>query len=465
MPYPETPATVEDLANNSTLQVEICRAFNAKPKEGLKRINEICKDLEDSERQKQIASFFLNNKDNLDLEAVGDYLGTDLPDNKAVLKSFAEQQAPQMEGKDFDQALRGYLQTFRMPGEGQKISRLVTAFGQPFVDANPGCGIENGPSAGKLANAAMMLNASLHNPQVREQDRFTAETFSMGMEKENNGKDFSPQLMSNFFNGIKNNEIKTDYKKVEQSYELNPTKKRDQTFSAVDKELGKKSFDAEQTLGVEGATATVNGRKPFLSGLRGYKSTVTISDKDGNQVTMEVTKPGFFSKKEPTVTIKPVADTPESRRLAAQVTNKFLTPSTAKGTFAYQRDDLKQSLEDQKNGIPLGVKKGVEVPKEENMVAQSQKQEFKTKLEETLNIERPKLSREGIRDLEKVGFKRSEDLDEGEKVQPNIDMKDVIMELKQGAKKNIGDTSGLKKVSANSNSDSVGSPGLGRNNK
>jgi Sec7-like guanine-nucleotide exchange factor len=39
---------------------------------------------------------------------------------------------------DFDKALRSFLQPFRLPGEAQKIDRLMEAFSGRYCVCNPG---------------------------------------------------------------------------------------------------------------------------------------------------------------------------------------------------------------------------------------------------------------------------------------------------------------------------------------
>eukprot|EP00983_Pelagomonas_calceolata_P107311 1159330-Pelagomonas_calceolata.AAC.12 len=66
----------------------------------------------------------------------------------------------------FDAAIRLFLESFRLPGEAQKIDRIINSFGNHFYDANPG--IFRGPDAAYvLAYSVIMLNTDRHNAQVR----------------------------------------------------------------------------------------------------------------------------------------------------------------------------------------------------------------------------------------------------------------------------------------------------------
>ena len=66
-------------------ELEIAKAFNAKPKNGITKIVEICQQ-QGIEPEEQIAKFFYAQKNNLDLEAVGDYLSGPEEQNKKVTK-------------------------------------------------------------------------------------------------------------------------------------------------------------------------------------------------------------------------------------------------------------------------------------------------------------------------------------------------------------------------------------------
>jgi hypothetical protein len=57
-------------------------------------------------------------------------------------------------------------QGFRLPGEAQKIDRLMEKFAERFVKCNPGS-FKSADVAYVLAYSVIMLNTDAHNPQVR----------------------------------------------------------------------------------------------------------------------------------------------------------------------------------------------------------------------------------------------------------------------------------------------------------
>ena len=72
------------------------------------------------------------------------------------------------------QALRQFLWSFRLPGEAQKIDRMMESFAQRYCQLNPDI-FTNSDTCYVLSFAVIMLNTSLHNPSVK--DKPTIEQF------------------------------------------------------------------------------------------------------------------------------------------------------------------------------------------------------------------------------------------------------------------------------------------------
>ena len=66
------------------------------------------------------------------------------------------------------------MTSFVLPGENQKIDRVMEMFSECYVTCNPG-GIFNEESAYIFSFAIIMLQTTLHNPSVRY--RMTLEQF------------------------------------------------------------------------------------------------------------------------------------------------------------------------------------------------------------------------------------------------------------------------------------------------
>ncbi|PKU27951.1 hypothetical protein llap_21745 [Limosa lapponica baueri] len=103
------------------------------------------------------------------------------------------------------QALRQFLWSFRLPGEAQKIDRMMEAFAQRYCQCNPGV-FQSTDTCYVLSFAIIMLNTSLHNPNVK--DKPTAERFIAMNRGINDGGDLPEELLRNLYESIKNEPFK-----------------------------------------------------------------------------------------------------------------------------------------------------------------------------------------------------------------------------------------------------------------
>ena len=67
---------------------------------------------------------------------VGEFLGDNERFNKEVMYAYVDQM--DFQGKDFVSALRIFLEGFRLPGEAQKIDRLMEKFAARYLECNQG---------------------------------------------------------------------------------------------------------------------------------------------------------------------------------------------------------------------------------------------------------------------------------------------------------------------------------------
>ena len=349
MPYPTNPKP-SDL-NEQLATTEIFDAFNKKAKTGIALIKKACSDLglDETQQRSQIAAFLLEHQANLNGEQVFDYATTGDAENAEVLKSFAAQFGNQMAGQEFVPALRGFVQALPLAGgEAQKIDRYVKAFAEEYARRNP-TKLANSDAAYTMAFSTVMLNTDAHSNQV--ENKMTLQQFLNNNRGMNNGQDFDQDFLKAIYADIKQNELKLKPREVEASYTLAPANlKNDALLSSITKELGKNTPNLKAAIGVDGAQATISNKKPWYGFLTGYKSTVTIT-KDGNQVTLEVSNPGLFSKnKQPSVVLKPTpgeggAISQGSIDLAAQVVAKFETPGVAKSPYPYQQKNMERAVD------------------------------------------------------------------------------------------------------------------------
>ena len=61
---------------------------------------------------------------------------------------------------------RTFLSGFRLPGEAQKIDRLMEKFAERFVSCNPAA-FKSADVGYVLAYSVILLNTDAHNPQVK----------------------------------------------------------------------------------------------------------------------------------------------------------------------------------------------------------------------------------------------------------------------------------------------------------
>ncbi|KAI3634879.1 hypothetical protein MIR68_007260 [Amoeboaphelidium protococcarum] len=149
-----------------------------------------------------IAQFLLRTP-GLNKKVIGEYLGEGEEFNISVMHAFVDEL--QFDKLSFVEALRLFLQKFRLPGEAQKIDRFMLKFAERFHLQNPGVFL-NADTAYVLAYSVVMLNTDQHNPQIKK--RMTREEFIKNNRGISDGKDLDPQFLSSIFDEISQNEIK-----------------------------------------------------------------------------------------------------------------------------------------------------------------------------------------------------------------------------------------------------------------
>lgn len=84
----------------------------------------------------------------------------------AVLDAYVKQ--INFEGLHIDLALRKYIQDFRLPGESQKIDRMMDKFSSVYWTQNPAAGFKSASATFILAFATIMLATDLHSPNTKQ---------------------------------------------------------------------------------------------------------------------------------------------------------------------------------------------------------------------------------------------------------------------------------------------------------
>uniref|UniRef100_A0A6A7G2U5 Brefeldin A-inhibited guanine nucleotide-exchange protein n=1 Tax=Hirondellea gigas TaxID=1518452 RepID=A0A6A7G2U5_9CRUS len=119
-----------------------------------------------------IAKFLYNNSP-LDKQEIGDFLGSAAIDNLFTEAQMCELRDAYVRLLDFtslsfDEGLRHFLvdSNFRIPGESQKIDRIMKAFSDQYYHDNPGV-FKTANGAYVTSFAILMLNTDIHDPRLR----------------------------------------------------------------------------------------------------------------------------------------------------------------------------------------------------------------------------------------------------------------------------------------------------------
>ncbi|KAK6944992.1 Mon2/Sec7/BIG1-like, HUS domain [Dillenia turbinata] len=146
-------------------------------------------------------AYFFRYTPGLDKAMIGDYLGDPDEFHVEVLKEFT--QTFEFTGMNLDTSLRTYLETFRLPGESQKIHRIIEAFSDKFYDQQSSEIFASKDAVLVLCYSLIMLNTDQHNPQVKK--KMTEEEFIRNNRQINGGKDLPREYLIELFQSIASN--------------------------------------------------------------------------------------------------------------------------------------------------------------------------------------------------------------------------------------------------------------------
>lgn len=356
---------------------EVISSFNDKPKDGINKIKEWCAS-NNKDFAEETAKFFREEKNNLDLVAVGDYLGTDGEDNKKVLDHFIKQF--DFKDKNYLKSLREFLKAFKLPGEAQKIDRLVESFASKYYEQNATNEINHADAAFISAYATVGLNTNLHNPSVK--DKWTIDQFKdqlKGLNTESklqgikSGKNFSNEFLENIYNGIKAEPFESNFIETATGYEIaGISSQNDKTFKKLDNFLTAKT-DIKNVFSNLGNNVTAEHKQPktWLNKFTGYEGSISVKA-DNAEVEIQVYKPNILSKwflgEKSKLVIQPKGGSEQSLKLAAQIAASFETKVTSiKATYDY----LKQDLENYYNNPEQELKKANSVVDLHNQIKET----------------------------------------------------------------------------------------------
>ncbi|KAJ7904490.1 Sec7-domain-containing protein [Mycena olivaceomarginata] len=197
----DDPSKFESAKQKKTTLLEGIKKFNFKPKRGIQFL--IDTGFIPSKSPQDVASFLLST-DGLNKAMIGEYLGEGDEENVATMHAFVDA----LEFKDlaFVDALRLFLQSFRLPGEAQKIDRFMLKFAERYIDGNTQTPFANADAAYVLAYSVILLNTDHYNPQVKK--RMTKADFIKNNRGINDNADLPEQFLSDIYDEIDLNEIR-----------------------------------------------------------------------------------------------------------------------------------------------------------------------------------------------------------------------------------------------------------------
>jgi len=173
--------------------------FNKKPEQGVQYL--ITQRFID-DRPNAVARFLVSRK-GLSKQMIGEYLGNIQNEfNMQVLRCFCNEM--DLTGMQVDVALRRFQSYFRMPGEAQKIEKLMESFAGRYTACNADVvgQFHSRDTVFLLAFAIVMLNTDRHNRNVRSSRKMTLPDFVKNLRGVDGGSDIDYNLLAGIYSRI-----------------------------------------------------------------------------------------------------------------------------------------------------------------------------------------------------------------------------------------------------------------------
>ena len=178
---------------------------------------------------RDIASFLRLYQSRIDTAVLGDFLGEGGKDGDEVehynLIRLYYTSAISFVGLNVEQGLRHFLTNcgFRLPGEAQKIDRIISTFSQCYWEDNAGdnskCPFHDQDTVFLISFAIIMLNTDLHKasmfaappgqtiPKQKQRKKMTKEEFMKNLRGVDNSEDLSREYLAQIYDSIAANPI------------------------------------------------------------------------------------------------------------------------------------------------------------------------------------------------------------------------------------------------------------------
>ena len=171
------------------------RKFNFKPKHGVQHLISTGNIAPDNAAD---LAKFLFNCPSISKEKLGEYFGEEAPFNIDVMGEYADYM--NFKNMNLDDGLRHFLDHFTLPGESQKVDRVMQVFAQKYYKYNPDNPLSSTTAAYTLSYLAIMLQTDLHNPQVKDKMKLT--DFIKLARGINDGQDLTPEYLTGLYGRI-----------------------------------------------------------------------------------------------------------------------------------------------------------------------------------------------------------------------------------------------------------------------
>jgi len=173
--------------------------FNEKPKRGIAYL------MATGHRNMKDIAKILGDMKRIDKKALGEYFGGVEQKNQQILKAYVDNMP--FVGKSLVDALRDLCKEFLIPGEAQKIDRVMDALATSYDKQNPGIYRDTTFS---MLFSMMILNSDLHNPNVKNKNRMKRGDYiknTRHVVPKRKYPNVTDQLLKEMYNSIKENEL------------------------------------------------------------------------------------------------------------------------------------------------------------------------------------------------------------------------------------------------------------------
>ena len=152
-------------------------------------------------------------------QAIGELLGAHDAEALAVMRAYVHDF--DFSNTHIDDAMRAFLGGFKLPGEAQKIDRLMEAFASRFCACNHDA-YPSADSAYILAFAIVMLNTDAHNPLTETAMKMSEQDFVLMVTAAEAASELDADAIAAIYRRVSANEIKMNV--VEPPPKISPSK-------------------------------------------------------------------------------------------------------------------------------------------------------------------------------------------------------------------------------------------------